>query len=272
VRFWPKRFSKDRDGSFEERCQAAPPVLVYQFGKVGSSSLLDSLEAQWPGLVVHTHSFKKREGEEAKITFARETLQRADKRVFVISPVRELIGRNVSAFFQNFERETGVSEKLAHTLPMQQLIDVFLEKFPHDMPLNWFDDQLKVMTGIDVFEYKFPPLGVQFIRRGNIDLLLMQSEVPDWLKESAVEQFLGLDEFRIKAANIGERKPYAKTYRDFLHAFRAPDWYVQKMYGSRVFQHFYSEQREALTALWTRRPTIEQTAAAAEETAVAKPT
>jgi hypothetical protein len=86
--------------------------------------------------------------------------------------------------------------------------------------------------------------------------MLLQSEVPDWLKESAVEQFLELEQFRLKAANVGERKPYAKTYRQFLQTFRAPDWYLQKMYGSRVFQHFYSEQEQALTALWTRPANI----------------
>jgi hypothetical protein len=84
----------------------------------------------------------------------------------------------------------------------------------------------------------------------------MQSEVPDWLKENAVKQLLGLDQLRLAATNVGGSKRYAKTYHKFLQTFSAPDWYVQKMYGSRFFRHFYSAQQEALTALWTRQLTI----------------
>jgi hypothetical protein len=255
LRTWLQRFSERKSATFEQRRHAAPPVLIYQFGKVGSTSIQDSLLTRWPGLVVHAHTIKERDGEPAQVKAVREVLQRAEERIFVITTVRDPIARNISAFFQNFERETGSSDKDAHRFSVQSLIDIFLQKFPHDTPLTWFDNHLKVSTGIDVFEYDFPPVGVQMIRRGNVDLLLMQSEVPDWLKESAIEQVLGLDQFRLKAENVGEKKCYAKTYRDFLRAFVAPDWYVQKMYGSGLFEHFYSAQREALTALWTRQPT-----------------
>lgn len=256
VRSWWQRFKKNRFSTFQTRRHAAAPILIYQFGKVGSSSLLDSLEPQWPGLVIHTHSLKKYDDEPEQMKAAREILQRGDERIYIISTVREPIGRNISAFFHNFERETGMSDKEAHRFSLQRLIDLFLEKFPHDTPLRWFDEHLKISTGIDIFDYDFPQVGVQFIRRNNIDMLLMQSEVPDWLKESAVAQLLGLNQFRLKTTNVGDRKRYAQTYRDFLQTFVAPDWYVQKMYGSRFFQHFYSPQEESLTALWTRRANI----------------
>lgn len=248
-----QRVSRNRFATFEKRRHAAPPILIYQFGKVGSSSLLDSLTPQWPGLVIHTHSLKKHENEPEQITAAREALQRSNQRMFIITTVREPIGRNISAFFQNFERETGVSDKQAHSISIDRLIEFFLTRFPHDTPLNWFEDHFKNATGIDIFDYPFPSLGIQTIRHGNIDLLLMQSELPDWLKETAVKRLLGLDQFRITATNVSGNKRYAETYREFLQTFVAPDWYVQKMYGSRLFRHFYSPQQEALTALWTRR-------------------
>jgi hypothetical protein len=259
VRTLWQRLSKRQSATFEQRRHAAPPVLIYQFGKVGSTSIQDSLLPRWPGLVVHAHTINQRDGEPAQVKAVREVLQRAEERVFIITTVRDPIARNISAFFQNFERETGSCDTEAYRFSVQSLIELFLEKFPHDTPLKWFDNNLKVSTGIDVFEYNFPPVGVQMIRRGNVDLLLMKSEIPDWLKESAIEQVLGLDQFRLKAENVGHQKCYAKTYRDFLHTFVAPDWYVQKMYGSRLFQHFYSAQRETLTALWTRKPTVQHT-------------
>ena len=257
---WWQRLSLKRPATFKQRRHAAPPILIYQFGKVGSSSLLDSLTPQWPGLVIHTHSLKEYENEPEQMTVAREILQRSNERMFIISTVRDPIGRNISAFFQNFERETGVSDKQAHNISVHRLIELFLEKFPHDTPLNWFNDHFKNSTGIDIFDYGFSSLGVQTIRRGNVDLLLMLSELPDWLKETAVKQFLGLDQFRLMTTNVGSNKRYAETYRKFLQTFIAPDWYVQKMYGSRFFRHFYTPHQEALTALWTRQLTSAETA------------
>jgi len=243
--------------SLEQRRHAAPPVLVYQFGKVGSSSLHDSLAPQWPGVVVHTHSLKERDGESAEMAIARDTLRQRSERVFIITTVREPIGRNISAFFQNFERETGVPENRNQTISIQRLIELFLASFPHDMPLTWFDQHFKDTTGIDIFQYEFPRLGIQIIREGKIDLLLMLSEIPDWLKEIAVKRLLGLDEFRIHSANVSNEKPYAATYRAFLQSFIAPEWYLRKMYGSRFFQHFYAAHNDALAALWTRQFTVQ---------------
>jgi hypothetical protein len=254
---WWQRFSIKSIPTFEERRHAAPPVLIYQFGKVGSSSILDSLLPQWPGLVIHAHTLQRRDDEPAEITVARDILQRANERIFVITTVREPIARNISAFFQNFERETGISEKQAHTISIQELIAVFLKKYPHNTPLRWFDENFKNFTGIDVFEHDFPKLGIRIIRHQNIDLLLMLSEVPDWLKELAIKQLLSLDQFRLKTTNVGDNKRYAETYRQFLQAFTAPDWYMQQMYGSRFFLHFYAPHEDALKALWTRRLTAE---------------
>jgi hypothetical protein len=246
--WWPRFLRKPA----VKKDLSAPPVLIFQFGKVGSSSLLDSLAPQWPGLVVHAHTLKKRENEPEHMAVARKFLSEKKDPVFVITLVRDPIGRNISAFFQNFERETGVSERQCHTLPIEHLIEVFLSKFPHDFPLNWFNEHLKEATGIDVFEHEFPKSGVQIIRRGNVNLLVMVSEIPDWMKEAAVKQFLALDEFRLRSANVGSKKRYAATYRQFLQSFVAPNWYVQRMYGSQFFQHFYSPRKEALVAQWTR--------------------
>ena len=35
------------------------------------------------------------------------------------------------------------------------LFDAFSEMFPHEYPTEWFDNELKALTGIDVFGYDF---------------------------------------------------------------------------------------------------------------------
>ena len=92
------------------------PVLVWQMGKVGSSTIVNSLhQARFDGAVFHVHVlsgaligrgelFKKavRQGTVAYLynVALRELLCGGNRRWKIISLVREPVGRNISAFFQ----------------------------------------------------------------------------------------------------------------------------------------------------------------------------
>jgi len=242
-----KRFGISR------RLKAAAPVLVYQMGKVGSTSLQSSLKKTWPGLTIHTHTVARdleRNKRDTRIVYDR-VIQTGGP-LFVISPVRDPLGRNVSAFFQNFERITGVKYDES-TFSVEELIRIFLQKFNHEMPLGWFDKHFKPILGLDVYDYDFSSSGVQVIHHSNIKLLLMRCELPDCVKESAVREFLNLPSFLLANANVGSQKDYAKTYEAFREAFVPPDWLITKMYESRFFNHFYGETyRNRLISEWTR--------------------
>jgi hypothetical protein len=248
-----------QDRELRRKLASAPPVLVYQMGKVGSSSLKKSLAASWPGLTIQAHTMaeEKRHSSELEFVYQRVVLQNAP--VFVISPVREPIGRNISAFFQNFERDAGF--KYGESTPAtDQLIRLFLHNYDHDAPLRWFDKNLKPVFDIDVFEHDFPSHGVQVLEHKNVRLLLMRCEEPDPVKESAVQNFLNMPRFRLQSRNIGAQKNYGEAYKTFKEAFTAPDWYLNKMYESRFFRHFYGSQRCYWTEKWTRKDVARSTA------------
>jgi hypothetical protein len=239
--------------TIRRRLEAAPPVLIYQMGKVGSSSLKASLTPSWPGLTIHVHSIKKElERRRREVTLVYERVIRNGGPLFVISPVREPIGRNVSLFFQNFERHTGIKYNES-AFSIEELIRIFLQKSNHDGPAAWHDSCFKPILGIDVYDYEFPSSGIQVITHRNTRLLLMRCELPDSVKEPAVREFLNLPTLSLLNKNVADEKDYAETYKKFKEAFIAPDWYIHKMYESRFFNHFYGEsQKNSLIKRWTQ--------------------
>lgn len=227
--------------------QGGAPILVYQMGKVGSTSIEHSLKASVPNLCLHTHTL-------AETPVAREILANYALRgrpLYVISLVREPIGRNISSFFQNFEREVGTPFEEAN-MSTPDLIDRFLYRFPHETPLLWFQRNIERWLDIDVYAHSFPDSGIQFIEHGNTRLLLMRLTAPDEQKQDAIAELLGLDHFTITRSNVGAEKPYATAYSAFRDAFSAPEWMIRRLYDSTYFGHFYDDQEKArLIQKWT---------------------
>jgi Putative capsular polysaccharide synthesis protein len=243
-----------RAAELRRQLDATSPVLIFQMGKVGSTSLRDSLSPIWPGLTVHTHNFPldmKRNKKGLRLLY-NEVIRRGGP-LFVISPVREPIARMVSTFFKGFERHTGV-EYSKSRFSIDELTRIFLQNTDHGRPIVWYDRFFKPTLGIDVYDHEFPSRGIQVIHHKNTRVLLMRSELPDSVKESAVRDFLDLTAFSLSNRNVGSQQPYAETYRKFLDEFIAPDWYIQRMYESRFFNHFYGEAfKNSLIEKWTRR-------------------
>ena len=70
---------------------------------------------------------------------------------------------------------------------LKKLIDIFIKEYSHDVPLQWFDLELKKATGINVYNYPFPKhKGYMTIEENNIELLIMKLEIPDALKERVI--------------------------------------------------------------------------------------
>jgi hypothetical protein len=232
---------------------SAAPVLIFQMGKVGSTSLNDSLARTWPGLTIQTHNFNQDlERNRQSVRLVYERVVRKGGPLFIISPVREPIGRNVSAFFQNFERDTGLTLKES-AFSVDELIRMFLANDRQSLPLTWFDTRFKPAFGIDVYNFEFSASGIQIIQQRNVNALLMRCELPDSAKESAVRGFLNLRAFSLSRSNVGSEKPYASAYQRFIEAFRAPEWYLHAMYDSRYFNHFYgASEKYRLIKKWAK--------------------
>ena len=231
------------------------PVIVYQMGKVGSSSISQSLKTQLDCPVFHVHRMNlqnisavdkeyKHAGqmppdETAGIFLGTHVISK-NRPARIISLVREPVERNISAFFQNYKRFVGQKyQPLA--VELDQLIDRFLTSYNHDVPLTWFDIEMKATTSIDVYQYPFPfDKGYTIIRKPPYELLVIKLETRDHVKEEAVKKFLELDRFELNRHNVGQNKNYALTYQDFKKHIRIPAHYIVRMCASRYTTHFYS--------------------------------
>jgi hypothetical protein len=244
------------------------PVIVYQMGKVASSSIYQGLKAV-PGVdVFHAHyllpeniernqaavrarGFKPRDESRRRYLY-RRLLARPDRRIHIITLVREPIGRNVSAYFQNLETVTRVRNADSR-LDTAALIQTFLDEYPHDTPLNWFDLEFKPVTAIDVYEHPFAVAdGYSVIEKPPFRALIMRSDLNDQSKQAQVRHFLGIPRFSLPRANVGEAKRYGDAYRRMLGAIKLSAPYADRMLGSRYARHFFSKEELAqLRERWT---------------------
>ena len=234
---------------FSKRLERHIPVLVYQMGKVGSSSVYYSLKRNCPGVVLHTHVLSH-DHENPLIRRLYDWVVVKRNPLFIVSLTREPIIKNVSGFFHNYERYTGRAYR--SDVSLEELKTAFLSNYVHDNVLNWFDDHIQANFEIDVFAAPFPDCGIERYSRDGIKLLVMRSELPDNQKEQAIGELLGLNRFKLRNRNIGAKKYYAEVYLEFRKKVKLPLDYINRMAQSKFYRHFYSpESIEAEVKSWS---------------------
>lgn len=248
--------------------RAETPIVIYTMGKVGSLSLYHSLKKQIQNPVFHVHSLKK-ERIEWEYQTCREKGWWPDSKspgdliyqhkiltkqpVHFITAVREPIERNVSAFFEVFRYYNGV-DVADYKGSTKGLQEQFLKSLPHELPLNWLDEELKTCLNIDVYQTPFDhEQKYQFYQKEQLNLLLLRVDLPDAEKEKQVQNFLGISSFKLHNQNIGADKDYALFYQKFKTEIILPKSYLEKLLESPYCQHFYSPaERKAQYLKWTK--------------------
>jgi hypothetical protein len=252
------------------------PILIYQMGKVGSLTLLASLrKLQLPVPVMHCHVLNNLEAIEEHFRGARENhagpvkaiangrkvleelAGNPKKKWDVITLVRDPIARNISHFFHIItEIIPDIEERRQNgTIRLEELVRVFLETEEASMvPRIWFDEQMKPVFGVDVFETPFPhDQGYQIIKKGRFRLLIIRLEDLNACVGLAIRHYLRVKEMAIINVNVAENKGYADLYREFLRTVRLPDEYVNAVYGTQYARHFYTPvELQAFRERWQK--------------------
>lgn len=237
-------------------------------GKVASQSIYQSLRATRRFEVHHVHRIHPDNIAAAAEDYRRRGLDPPNEQLGLriynrlilpakplkaITLVREPIGRNISAFFQNLRVYTGMRDAHRH-MSVDALIEVFLDRYQHDASLQWFDVEVCRTLDIDVYSTPFPKQrGATVLASGNRELLIMRHNLPDDTKASLVAEFLGLRRFRISSANVSQDKSYGNAYREFVRRITLPPDYIDQMLGSKLASHFFSEDElMQVRNKWTR--------------------
>lgn len=259
-----------------------PAIYIYQMGKVGSLSVVKTLENT--GLNVHhehcltrTHpeavGIRRISGRCACMASRLKTIRnrfypgarmrsfRKERRVKIITLVREAISRNLSLcfhHFQDFIRDDVTARTFDGRMPAFDMFSYYLEnRVDHRAGVRWFDREFFPTTGVDVYRHPFDrEKGVAVIHEGKFDILVLQLEKLN-LNMGAVRCFLGLEApLDPVRTNMGSEKWYQPLYQAFKERYVPSPEQVDDIYNSRFMTHFYNEaDRLRFRQRWGTSPT-----------------
>ena len=243
------------------------PIIIYQMGKVGSTAVMRSLNAQhfWlPVFHVHylsdegianaRHRLHKQQlnGDTGnrnvnrwglyESDYLRAELQRFKRtygRLRLVTLVRDPVSRTVSSFFYGLD---DYAQNVGSDL--NALGKLFLEKFPgHDFPLKWFNREFRAFTGIDIFDQDFDKeRGYETYRTEDLEVLVVKLEKANDCLPQALEGSFRISGVELVRANAAADFTYYDVYRQFLQHFELPSSYLDEMYTSKLSKHFYSDR------------------------------
>ena len=217
-------------------------------GKVGSKSLELTLSEKYPGRVIHAHTYDQLTAHEQRMLNKRVSKQWP---VYVICPVREPFSRHVSAFFQNFKRDTN-HEHMDKNWTIEELKTLFLNNFPHNRSNEWFDKNFRPVFGIDVYAEPFDiSRKWQIYKNGPVQVLVYRSDLDHDEQLSTISKFLDFELTDWIYDNQSDEKEYRTLYRKFREEVKLPGLYLTIMKTSRYFMHFWnSDEINQYAAKW----------------------
>ncbi len=254
------------------------PILIWQPGKVGSLSLLKSLE-EINVHCIHTHHLSEGLDLKRKYLISDSDKKRLDYRLLsyyndrllllddlekvkIISLVREPISRSISHYFQHFETdryyvcEADYDESV---LDVYQKTIAYVERETrignYGFLFEWFNYEIKRILSIDVYQHDFDKeRGYQVIHQDNVELLLIKTEKLNDCQE-VIGEFVEAENFKLVNANVGNQKPYKFVYDEVKKSIQIPEHIINFYYkGNKAMDHFYTEEeKENFIRKWTRK-------------------
>ena len=261
-------------------------VILHNMGKVGSSTVWNSLKASSVGQEksLYRSHFMSEEGvqlfrkvhengyggwqnfpaqikgmvmaEQIKSKLFRGHFSEHN-RCKVVTLVRDPIATNIAGFFQNYLWWPTEIYELCRNKPSEclpELTQCFLENYPHDYPLNWLNWELGGIHGVDIETEGFSTSkGWKTYKQKNADVLVIRLDKLNACAQEAFKELLTIDDFKIVNENVATNKWYADLYKEFKNSIILSEAYITKIYDSRWMQNFYtSEEISAFAAKWRK--------------------
>lgn len=194
---------------------------------------------------------------------ARAMARRQGDQWTVITLVRDPVARDISAFFQNLRGVLGfdlrkwlgraspeaIVEEIRPTFD-RYFIDSAIDPVVN-AGLSWFDDELKSVLDVDVYESPFPhELGYQILQEKRARVLVLRAEDLNRVGPTALTGFLDHEVAQLVHANVAESRAYKEVSQAFKR-LEFPGHYLDRCYGSKLARHFYTPAEiEAFRAQW----------------------
>lgn len=259
------------------------PIIIYQMGKVGSSTIkhsLTNLGLPVPIYQVHFLSWKDILGVEDYVREMPSTTMWRQSHVIVsrhlrtfidntkgwlrwriISLVRDPIARNVSAMFENLD--FGLASMLPDNEDesVEMVRNYILDYFHNysdtsDYMSTCFSQGMKEVFNFDVYSIPFnKQSGYSIYRTPDADIMILKTEDLSQCCSAAFNDFMGIPGFTLANKNMASQKHYSDLYNAVLKSLAIPEYDLAKVYSSRCSKHFYTDEEIAeFKAKWGKRP------------------
>jgi hypothetical protein len=238
----------------EYRALSRNIFVTYTMGKVGSMTIERALNDRIfyqrsyhihfltpPGLRKHQEFNSTSEGYHLAAHFEKARKDNPEKRLKVITLVRDPLARDISDLFQNYE--IYLPEQSSGAIVVQKMLD-FFNGFDHAYGLSWMEEELGTYLELNVYDHPFDrEKGFSIIREKAFDLLIIRLEDLSRVFAAAMHEFTGVGDWHLPPeVNNADSKFYASVYADFKKRVVISDELIHLLYDSPFFRHFYREE------------------------------
>lgn len=244
-------------------------VVIYQMGKVGSQSLRKAIEDSGlrcislyslgtPTLAKISKGIPFNNKKMLFLSGFRQglysmMLSRGPKRK-IITVVRDPIARDISLlyFFLSAFIYGRIGQSTGDEFSLQELIqNIYDENLIHASACSWFDEEFSKTLKVNLFAHPFDKeKGCEVIETPKYSILVLTQEKMN-RNESAIRDFLEVEEFRLPTANSAVHKWYSDIYEITKDRIRIDPAAIDKAYSSRYARHFYTEEDlDRQRAMW----------------------
>ncbi len=183
-----------------------------------------------------------------------------EKRIKVISAVREPIAQNISLFFEINFYFVNQRKSWEGGGDVQALYDDWIDShmsgnrdaadartyanylLHYGFIQYFFENQLNKLVGTDVYAYPFDKQkGYSVIKNGNMEIFIYQLEKLNGLTDE-LGDFLDIEDFKLQNDNVASEKWYYGAYRQAMDELKFSRKYFDYSYESKYVNHFYSAE------------------------------
>jgi len=208
-------------------------ILIFQYGKVGSTSIRKSdsnskycpiIQKTYDKKFIQTHSH----------IVAKDVLSKY-KNILVINIVRLPIDRNISAFCENIKSQC----KNYNQLSINEIIQKYDQLYTVKETDNWMSGFFKIFN-IDIDNFKFDKINkYNKLRFNGNDILLFRFEDLEYITSDIFPKY---NIFVNKKINESSKKFYAKLYKTLKETYRINDFEKEKIINSKITNIYYSKE------------------------------
>jgi len=265
------------------------PILIYQMGKVGSSTVKASLERYTNRKIYHFHVLQteilKRLENFRKKSFPNISAGGIDyvwmsqyirhwvtqdlkgEKWKIVTLVRDPLARSIATFFENSEVEKLDGDNSWRVKSAWHDFDIRVEE--DDLgtltemyfklidrlllrSLDYFDREFKGVMGVDLFDTPFShSAGYQIYEYPKCNILLIKLEHLNECVQEAYRKFFKIDSTELDDQNVGSHKDYARLYQLVKERIKFPDRLIDEIYSHKLPMHFYSpEEIDSFRERW----------------------